>query len=157
MHFLLARAATCHFSPSLQVMATAQRLLQARSLVAACHDHAFGFTTHGRSTAAQGGTMARQSQAWPAVQVRSHAQKWFIRMQKKGKGHLIPPKTVVQSRSPAGHSGKQMGGGWMSGCGDDETSVHSPKRLNGGEPNAEVLPLYGTFRFLEPDSACSVQ
>jgi hypothetical protein len=26
------------------------------------------------------------------MQIRSHAQKWFIQMQKKGKGDMIPPK-----------------------------------------------------------------
>jgi hypothetical protein len=26
------------------------------------------------------------------MQIRSHAQKWFIQMQKKGKGAMIPPK-----------------------------------------------------------------
>jgi hypothetical protein len=75
------------------------------------------------------------------MQIRSHAQKWFIQMQKKGKGDMIPPKTGDV---------RGQGGTMRDGGNDTCTQSHRPpQRIN----SSLVRVLYCcAFQSITPQS-----
>ena len=64
-----------------------------------------------------------------ASQVRSHAQKWFIQMEKRGKGELIPPKTAARKAGKSKRSSSAVdadGDTWGGGARTASLQVAAP-------------------------------